>query len=73
MLKDNVITGLLILAVVPLIWRLGRPPRSGSPSGGLPTVGGMRIRVTAISIVGVALLSLLIAVLGPSVPGALHR
>ena len=73
MLKDNVITGLLILAVVPLIWRLGRPPRSGSPPGGLPTVGGTRIRVTTISIVGVALLSLLVAVLGPSVPGALHR
>ena len=73
MLKDNVITGLLVLAVVPLIWRLGRPPRSGSAPGGLPTVGGTRIRVTTISIVGVALLSLLIAVLGPSVPGALHR
>ena len=73
MLKDNVITGLLILAVVPLIWRLGRPPRSGSPPSGLPTVGATRIRVTTISIVGVALLSLVIAVLGPSVPGALHR
>ena len=73
MLKDNVITGLLILAVVPLIWRLGRPPRSGSVPSGLPTVGGTRIRVTTISIVGVALLSLVIAVLGPSVPGALHR
>ena len=73
MLKDNVITGLLILAVVPLIWRLGRPPRSGSPPSGLPTVGATRIRVTTISIVGVALLSLVIAVLGPTVPGALHR
>jgi uncharacterized membrane protein YidH (DUF202 family) len=73
MLKDNVITGLLILAVAPVIWRLGRLPRSGSPPGGLPTVSGTRIRVTTISIVGVALLSLVIAVLGPSVPGALHR
>jgi len=73
MLKNNVITGLLILAVVPLIWRLGRPPRSGSPPSGLPTVGAMRIRVITASVVGVALLSLLIAVLGPSVPGALHR
>ena len=72
MLKDNVITGLIILAVVPLIWRLGRPPRSGSPPTGLPTVGAMRIRVITASVVGVALLSLLIAVLGPSVPGALH-
>jgi hypothetical protein len=73
MLKDNVITGLLVLAVVPLIWRLGRAPGSGSPPSGLPTVGAMRIRVITASVVGVALLSLLIAVLGPSVPGALHR
>ena len=73
MLKDNVITGLLILAVVPLIWRLGRPPRIGSAPSGLPTVGATRIRVITASVVGVALLSLLIAVLGPSVPGALHR
>jgi uncharacterized membrane protein YidH (DUF202 family) len=73
MLKDNVITGLLILAVVPLIWRLGRLPRSGSPPSGLPTVGATRVRVITASVVGVALLSLVIAVLGPSVPGALHR
>jgi Domain of unknown function (DUF202) len=72
MLKDNVITGLLILAVVPVIWRLGRLPSSGSPPSGLPTVGATRIRVITASVVGVALLSLLIAVLGPSVPGALH-
>ena len=72
-LKENVITGLIILAVVPLVWRLGRPPRSGLPPSGLPTVGATRIRVITISIVGVALLSLVIAVLGPSVPGALHR
>jgi uncharacterized membrane protein YidH (DUF202 family) len=72
-LRQNVITGLIILAVVPLIWRLGRPPRSGSPPDGLPTVGATRIRVITVSIVGVSLLSLLVAVLGPSVPGALHR
>lgn len=72
-LKDNVITGLIILAVVPLIWRLGRLPRSGSPPHGLPTVGGRRIRMITVSIVGVSLLSLFVAVLGPSVPGALHR
>jgi hypothetical protein len=29
--------------------------------------------VITVSIVGVSLLSLLVAVLGPSVPGALHR
>ena len=73
MLKENVITGLIILAVVPLIWRLGLLPRSGSTLGALPTVGGRRIRMITVSIVGVSLLSLLVAVLGPSVPGALHR
>ena len=72
-LKDNVITGLIILAVVPVIWRLGRLSRSGPPPGGLPTVGATRIRLITVSVVGVALLSLLIAVLGPSVPGALRR
>ena len=72
-LKDNVITGLIILAVVPLIWRLGRLSRSGSPPSGLPTVGVMRVRMITVSVVGVALLALFVAVLGPSVPGALHR
>jgi uncharacterized membrane protein YidH (DUF202 family) len=72
-LRQNVITGLIILAVVPLIWRLGRLSVSGSLPSQLPSVGGRRIRVITVSIVGVALLSLLVAVLGPSVPGALHR
>ena len=72
-LKQNVITGLIILAVVPLIWRLGRLSRIGPPPGELPVVGAARLRLITISIVGVALLSLLVAVLGPSVPGALHH
>jgi uncharacterized membrane protein YidH (DUF202 family) len=72
-LKENVITGLIILAVVPLIWRLGRLSVSGSPRDQLPVVSATRIRVITVSIVGVSLLSLLVAVLGPSVPGALHR
>ena len=73
MLKEKVITGLIILAVAPLIWRLGRLSVSGSPPSQLPAVGATRIRVITISIVAVSLLSLLVAVLGPSVPGALHR
>jgi uncharacterized membrane protein YidH (DUF202 family) len=72
-LKENVVTGLIILAVVPLIWRLGRLSVSGSPSDQLPIVSATRVRVITVSIVGVSLLSLLVAVLGPSVPGALHR
>jgi uncharacterized membrane protein YidH (DUF202 family) len=72
-LKVNVVTGLVILAVTPLVWRLGRLSVSGSPPDQLPVVGRTRIRLITVSIVGVSLLSLLVAVLGPSVPGALHR
>jgi uncharacterized membrane protein YidH (DUF202 family) len=72
-LKENVITGLIILAVAPLIWRLGRFPVSGPPPDQLPAVSAARIRLITVSIVGVSLLSLLVAVLGPSAPGALHR
>jgi hypothetical protein len=68
-----VITGLIILAVTPLVWRHGRLSAGGSPADPLPVVGSTRIRVITVSIVGVSLLSLLVAVLGPSVPGALHR
>ena len=72
-LKENVITGAIILAVAPLVWRLGRLSVSGSPSR-LPAVGATRIWVITVCIVGVSLLSLLVAVLGPAVPGALlHR
>jgi uncharacterized membrane protein YidH (DUF202 family) len=73
MLKENVITGVIILAIAPLIWRLGRLTSSGSPPSGLPIVSATRIRIITVSIVGVSLLSLLVAVLGPSVPGALNR
>ena len=73
MLKDNVITGLIILAISPLIWRLGRLSVSVSTPGQLPAVGSTRIRLITVAIVGVSLLCLLVAVLGPAVPGALHR
>ena len=72
-LRENVITGLIVLAVAPLIWRLGWLTRNGSPAGQPPIVSGTRIRVITASIVGVSLLSLLVALLGPAAPGALHR
>jgi len=71
-LKANVITGLIILAVSPLVWQLGRLSRGGPPGAPLSAVSGRRILLITVSVVGVALLSLIIAVLGPSVPGALH-
>ena len=70
-LKANVITGLVILALAPLVWNIGRLSR-GSHGGRLPAVGGRRIRLITVLIVAVSVLSLIIAVLGPSVPGALH-
>lgn len=71
-LKANVITGLVILALAPLVWNVGRLSRGGSPSGRLPAVGGRRIGLITLLIVAVSVLCLIIAVLGPSVPGALH-
>ena len=71
-LKENVITGLIILAVAPLIWRLGRLSVSGSPPDQLPVISATRIWVITVSIVGVSLLSLLVALLGHAAPGALR-
>jgi uncharacterized membrane protein YidH (DUF202 family) len=70
-LKVNVITGLLILAVAPVVWQLGRVSRGGGAPG-LPVVGPVRMFVIAVSIVAVALLSALVAIFGHSVPGALR-
>lgn len=72
-LKANAITGLIILALAPVVWNIGRLSRGGSPSRRLPAVGGSRIRLITGLIVSVSVLCLIIAVLGPSVPGALHE
>ena len=72
-LKVNVVTGLIVLAVSPLVWQLGRISEGGSPGTQLPAIGRARIRLIAGCIVTVSLLCLVIALLGPSVPGALRR
>jgi uncharacterized membrane protein YidH (DUF202 family) len=77
MLKVNVVSGLLILAVAPVIWQLGRVARSDAPdtdppAPGLPAVGATRLFIIAVSIAAVALLCLVIAILGRSAPGALR-
>ena len=71
MLKVNVITGAIILAVAPLVWQLGRLSRGGLPSTGLPVVGARRLLLITVCIVGVSLLCLLVALLGRADPGAL--
>ena len=71
-LKVNVVTGLIVLAVAPMVWQLGRISEGGSPRTQLPAVGVVRIRLITVSIVAVSLLSLLVALLGPAAPGALR-
>ena len=76
-LKVNVVTGLIILGIAPLIWQLGRissrrPPADGMPADGMPVVGATRIRLITVSVVGVSLLCLLIALFGRGVPTALR-
>jgi uncharacterized membrane protein YidH (DUF202 family) len=72
MLKVNVLTGLVILAVAPAVWQVGRVARGRSPAAGLPVVGAARLFLIAISIVAVSLLCLAVAIFGTSVPGALR-
>jgi len=71
-LKANVITGLIILAVAPVIWELGRVSQGSGLAAGFPRVGPARLFVIAVAIVAVAVLCLYIAIFGKSVPGALR-
>ena len=67
-LKENVITGLLVLAVAPVVWQLGRVSRSQAARTDLPTVGATRLFVIALTIVAVSLLCFLVAIFGRSAP-----
>jgi uncharacterized membrane protein YidH (DUF202 family) len=76
-LKENVITGLVILAIAPVIWKLGRVTRVAASGAAdrlpaTPVVGATRLFIIAVAIVFVALLCLVIAILGRSAPGALR-
>jgi uncharacterized membrane protein YidH (DUF202 family) len=53
-LKVSVVPGLIIMLVAPLIWRLGR----------LRTRGPARLWLITVSIVGVSVLALLVALIG---------
>jgi hypothetical protein len=72
MLKVNAVTGLIILAVAPVVWQLGRVIRGGEPGAGLPPIGATRLFIIAVSIVAVALLCMIVAIFGKSVPGQLR-
>ena len=71
-LKENVVTGLIILAVAPVVWQLGRVTRGPVSGAQPPVVGAVRLFVITVSIVAVALICLIVAVGGKSVPGALR-
>ena len=71
-LKANVITGLIILAIAPVIWQLGRITRGGGAETGLRSVGATRLFLITVSIVAVSLLCLIVAIFGKAVPGALR-
>jgi uncharacterized membrane protein YidH (DUF202 family) len=72
MLKANVITGLIILAIAPVIWQLGRVSRGTGVGADLPAVGATRLFIITVSIVAVSVLCLVIAIFGKAVPGALR-
>ncbi len=76
-LKENVITGLIILAIAPLIWQLGRVTRGVGPGAGdrlpvMPVARATRLFLITVSIVAVSALCLIIAILGRNAPGALR-
>lgn len=71
-LKANLLSGLVILAIAPVVWQLGRVTRGPGAAAGLPVVGATRLFVITVAIVAVALLCLVIAVFGEAVPGALR-
>jgi uncharacterized membrane protein YidH (DUF202 family) len=74
-LRGNVATGLIILAVAPVVWQLGRMsrgPGTADRSPAMESVGANRLFLITVSIVGVSALCLVIALLGRSAPGALR-
>jgi uncharacterized membrane protein YidH (DUF202 family) len=77
MLKANVVTGLIILALAPVIWQLGRIAWASVPlaSDRFPAVAAgsaTRLFIITVTIAAVALLCLVVAIFGKSVPGALR-
>lgn len=71
-LKANVITGLIILALAPVVWHLGRVSRGSASRAGLPFVTPTRLFLITVAIVAVALICLAVAIFGKSAPGALR-
>jgi uncharacterized membrane protein YidH (DUF202 family) len=71
-LKTNMPTGLIILAIAPVVWQLGRVARGAATGTDLTAAGATRIFLITVTIVAVSLLCLAVAIFGKSVPGALR-
>jgi uncharacterized membrane protein YidH (DUF202 family) len=71
-LKEDVFTGLAVLAITPVVWQLGRVSRGSGPRADLPIAGATRLFIISVAIVAVALLCLALAIFGKAVPGALR-
>jgi uncharacterized membrane protein YidH (DUF202 family) len=71
-LKANVVTGLIILAIAPVIWRLGHAARGGAARTDSSGLGQLRLFLITASIVLITLLCLVVAILGKADPGALR-
>jgi uncharacterized membrane protein YidH (DUF202 family) len=71
-LKANVVTGLIILAIAPVIWRLGYVTRGSAPGSDPSGIGQLRLFLITTSIVLITLLCLAVAILGKSDPGAIR-
>ena len=71
-LKANVVTGLIILALAPVIWQLGRASRGSAAGTGRPAVSATRLFFITLAIIAVSLICLAVAIFGQSAPGALR-
>jgi uncharacterized membrane protein YidH (DUF202 family) len=71
-LKANVVTGLVILAIAPAIWRLGHLTMGSAERTDPSALGQLRLLLITVSIVLITLLCLGIAIFGMSDPGALR-
>jgi uncharacterized membrane protein YidH (DUF202 family) len=71
-LKANVVTGLIILAIAPVIWQLGRASQGGATGTGQRVVSATRLFFITLAIIAVSLICLAVAIFGKSAPGALR-
>jgi uncharacterized membrane protein YidH (DUF202 family) len=70
-LKANVVTGLIILAISPVIWYLGQVTRGSAAGADRSAMGSARVLMIVGAIVLISLLCLAVAIFGKASPGVL--